>query len=89
MSSLSKIKTDMEKDVLVLLHLILFKMKLVFEAAGLSNECFRAYDELGVLPSYVYKGKPEHRRAIQLLCDGILKVFKENPEEIRLKLKIK
>ncbi|MFW6194197.1 MAG: UPF0058 family protein [Halobacteriota archaeon] len=71
----------MHKEELILLHLVLARMKKVFEEAGFSNEYFYSYEELTVRPVKIHRSKAEHREAIVILCRGILHVFEETPFE--------
>ena len=71
----------MQKSEIILLHLVLFEMKLVLEKAGF-DECFRTYDAFGVLPSQIHRRRAEHLKAVKLLCIGILRAFNVNPEII-------
>jgi len=64
----------MHKEEIILVHLALFHIKQLLEAAGFAG-FFQAYEELGVLPTHIYRMKEDHEIAIMFLCVGILKVF--------------
>jgi len=77
----------MHKDELIFVHLTLFYIKQLLEAAGFN---FQAYDELHILPTHIHMSKTLHRKAIALLCIGILRAFWRNriPVELREILKM-
>ncbi|RKY47048.1 MAG: hypothetical protein DRP88_05315 [Candidatus Neomarinimicrobiota bacterium] len=72
----------MLKGEIIQLHTILFKIRRILECAGFRNEYFSLYDELGVYPLQVHKRKSDHKKAIFILCLGILEIFKEKPKKV-------
>lgn len=74
----------MQKAELILLHLVLSRMKKIFEVADFSNKHFYSYEELTVRPVSIYRSKAEHKEAILTLCRGISDIFKNIPSEIIL-----
>ncbi|RLI71908.1 hypothetical protein DRO97_09410 [Archaeoglobales archaeon] len=83
----------MHKEEIILLHLIFFELKKMFEEAGFSNDFFSAYDRFDIVPAHIYKYKREHIKAILTLCMGVLEILNKQGEikkllEIRPSLKI-
>jgi len=72
----------MLKGEVIKFHTILFKIKRMLEAAGFTSKYFILYDEFGVYPLQVHKRKSAHKRAVFILCLGILEIFHEKPEKV-------
>lgn len=73
----------MQKEELIILHLVLFHIKKVLEGAGIANGHFKAYENLGISPVQVNRNKSEHKKAVLLLCKGISEIFKTyHPEKL-------
>lgn len=64
----------MHKEEIVLVHLALFHIKQLLDVAGFTG-IFQAYDGLDILPTYIYRTKEEHEKAVLCLCIGILEVL--------------
>ena len=64
----------MHKEEIIMVHVALFHIKQLLEAAGF-EEFFRAYEQLDVLPTQIYRMKKDHERAVLSLCLGILEVL--------------
>ncbi|MEM0351211.1 MAG: UPF0058 family protein [Archaeoglobaceae archaeon] len=80
----------MQKEEVLILHLVLFHIKRILENAGVANGHFKAYENLGISPVQVNKSKSEHKKAVLLLCRGISEVFKTNyPEKLLQNPKIR
>ncbi|MCS7119000.1 MAG: UPF0058 family protein [Archaeoglobaceae archaeon] len=80
----------MQKEEVLILHLVLFHVKRILEDAGVANGHFKAYENLGVSPAQVSKSKSEHKKAVLLLCKGISEVLKTNyPEKLVQNSKLK
>jgi len=71
----------MQKEEVLVLHLVLFNIKRILENAGLADGHFKAYEALGINPAQVNRSKADHKRAVLLLCKGISEVLKENSGE--------
>lgn len=73
----------MQKEEVLVLHLVLFNIKRILENAGLANGHFKAYEALGINPVQVNRSKADHKKAVLLLCKGISEVLKStNPEKL-------
>lgn len=73
----------MQKEEVLILHLVLFNIKRILENAGLANGHFKAYESLGINPVQVNRSKADHKKAVLLLCKGISEVLKTtNPEKL-------
>lgn len=73
----------MQKEEVLVLHLVLFNIKRILENAGLANGHFKAYEALGINPVQVNRSKADHKKAVLLLCKGISEVLKTtNPEKL-------
>ncbi|MDI9610234.1 MAG: UPF0058 family protein [Archaeoglobaceae archaeon] len=73
----------MQKEEVLVLHLVLFNIKRILESAGLANGHFKAYESLGISPVQVNRSKSDHKKAVLLLCKGISEVLKtSNPERL-------
>lgn len=73
----------MQKEEVLVLHLVLFNIKRILENAGLANGHFKAYESLGISPAQVNRSKSDHKKAVLLLCKGISEVLKtSNPEKL-------
>jgi hypothetical protein len=68
----------MQKEEVVVLHLVLFHVKRILEEAGIANGHFRAYENLGISPVNINRSKSDHKKAVLLLCKGIAEVFRTN-----------
>ncbi|MFN3384562.1 MAG: UPF0058 family protein [Archaeoglobaceae archaeon] len=80
----------MQKEELLVLHLVLFHIKKILEDAGVANGHFKAYESLGISPVQVNKSKSEHKKAVLLLCKGISEIFKTGcPEKLVQNPKLK
>ncbi|MEM0202672.1 MAG: UPF0058 family protein [Archaeoglobaceae archaeon] len=80
----------MQKEELLVLHLVLFHIKKILEDAGIANGHFKAYENLGISPVQVNKSKSEHKKAVLLLCKGISEIFKTYyPEKLVQNPKLK
>ncbi|MEG9194343.1 MAG: UPF0058 family protein [Candidatus Methanoglobus sp.] len=80
----------MQKEEVLVLHLVLFNIKRILEGAGLANEHFKAYDALGINPVQVNRSKADHKKAVQLLCKGISEVLRTgNTEKLLQSIKTK
>lgn len=71
----------MQKEEVLVLHLVLFNIKRILENAGLANGHFKAYESLGINPVQVNRSKSDHKKAVLLLCKGISEVLKTNNSE--------
>jgi len=71
----------MQKEEVLVLHLVLFNIKRILESAGLANGHFKAYDALGINPVQVNRSKADHKKAVLLLCKGISEVLRTNSTE--------
>jgi hypothetical protein len=71
----------MQKDEVLVLHLVLFNIKRILENAGLANGHFKAYEALGINPAQVNRSKADHKRAVLLLSKGIYEVLTANNAE--------
>jgi len=76
------------KKELIHIHMLLFRVKEMFELAGIGNEYFSAYDDLDVLPTHIFRRREEHKRAVLLLCFGVMRAVGEEEviEGIKSKL---
>lgn len=73
----------MQKEEVLILHLVLFNVKRILESAGLVDRHFKAYESLGISPVQVNRSKADHKKAILLLCRGISEILKNNnPEKL-------
>lgn len=73
----------MQKEEVLVLHLVLFNIKRILENAGVANGHFKAYEALGISPVQVNRSKADHKKAVLLLCKGISEVLKNtNPEKL-------
>lgn len=80
----------MQKEEVLVLHLVLFHIKKILEDAGIANGHFRAYESLGISPVQVNRSKSEHKEAVLLLCKGISEIFKTGyPEKLVQNQKLK
>ncbi len=66
------------KRELIYIHTLLLRVKEMLELLGISNEFFSAYDDLGVLPTHIFRRKEEHKRAVMLLCFGVMRAMGED-----------
>ncbi|MEM2727041.1 MAG: UPF0058 family protein [Archaeoglobaceae archaeon] len=71
----------MQKEEVLVLHLVLFNIKRILENAGLANGHFKAYEALGINPVQVNRSKADHKKAVLLLCKGISEVLKTSNTE--------
>ena len=71
---------EFTKKELIHIHLLLFQVKRAFEFAGIGNEFFARYNEMGVLPVQISRHKDEHWKAVLNLCFGILKAIGKDGE---------
>lgn len=71
----------MQKEEVLVLHLVLFNIKRILENAGLANGHFKAYEALGINPVQVNRSKADHKKAVLLLCKGISEVLRTSNAE--------
>lgn len=69
----------MYKGEIIWIHIILFKIRKMLETCRFTGKYFQLYDKLEIFPSYIYKRKADHKKAILILCLGILEVLHEKP----------
>ncbi|RLI77185.1 hypothetical protein DRP05_10910 [Archaeoglobales archaeon] len=69
----------MHKGEIIWLHVILFKIRKMLETCRFTGKYFQLYDKLSVFPSHIHKRKVDHKKAIFILCLGILEVLHEKP----------
>ncbi|MEM1576716.1 MAG: UPF0058 family protein [Archaeoglobaceae archaeon] len=80
----------MQKEEVLVLHLVLFNIKRILENAGLANGHFKAYEALGINPVQVNRSKADHKKAVLLLCKGISEILRAtNPEKLSQNPKLK
>lgn len=80
----------MQKEEVLVLHLVLFHVKKILEDAGIANGQFEAYENLGISPVQVSRSKSEHKKAVLLLCKGLSEIFKTGyPEKLVQNPKLK
>ncbi|MEM1672753.1 MAG: UPF0058 family protein [Archaeoglobaceae archaeon] len=80
----------MQKEEVLVLHLVLFNIKRILENAGLANGHFKAYEALGINPVQVNRSKADHKKAVLLLCKGISEILRTtNPEKLSQNPKLK
>ncbi|MCC6027493.1 MAG: hypothetical protein DSO01_04085 [Archaeoglobi archaeon] len=79
----------MQKEEVVVLHLVLFHVKRILEEAGIANGHFRAYENLGISPVNINRSKSDHKKAVLLLCKGIAEVFRTNQAKLLQNPRIK
>lgn len=71
----------MQKEEVLVLHLVLFHIKKILEDVGVANGHFYAYESLGITPVHVNRSKSEHKKAVLLLCRGISEILRSNSSE--------
>ncbi len=71
----------MKKRELISIHIILFNAKRILEYMGCKNRYFELYDTLEIYPSDLYRVKSDHKRAISLLCKGIINCMGSKKEK--------
>uniref|UniRef100_A0A7J2TGU7 Uncharacterized protein n=1 Tax=Archaeoglobus fulgidus TaxID=2234 RepID=A0A7J2TGU7_ARCFL len=72
----------MQKEEVVILHLVLFHIKRILESAGVANGHFKAYESLGISPVHINRSKSEHKKAVLLLCKGISEVLRASQDKL-------
>lgn len=71
----------MQKEEVVILHLVLFHIKRILESAGVANGHFKAYESLGISPVHINRSKSEHKKAV-LLLQGISEVLRASQDKL-------
>ncbi len=82
----------MYKDELICLHqLFEFVMKLMV-SNGVSENCFRKYDDIGMSSNDLYKTKEEHEYALLLLsCDlsrTLASIYDDVPQSVSKRFEV-